>query len=366
VPCLVKPQSLMYNRDLDEKTGDLHRNAFMTQLLIANIGSYPRIGEEKDQQRHRRGLGNFQNQDISAHAFRDVEQSVIQEVVREQISVGMDEVTDGLVAWADPISHLCGKLSGVKITGLLRYFDTNFYYRVPVIESKPKRKSSLLLSEFQYARDISNKPIRMVLTGPLTLATHTTSTLSPYNKPLGRAAFFSELLLEEIKELVSHGAKYIQIDEPALPQHRDAIGVVQKFLEQIRSIPGLNRLILNINFSPLATFYERLAALPVDVLNLDFTYDGKPLMEKILSSKPKTVALGLGLLNARNTKIEAIDPMLHFLRQWIEKSNPALCYVTPSAGLEFLPREQAFAKIRLLAKIREESLPWLSKIATHV
>src|SRR5688572_23029935 len=114
----------------------------MIQLRTASIGSYPRIGEEKDQQRHRRALTHFQNKEISAHALRDVEQSVIQEVVREQISAGLDEVTHGLITWQDPISHFCGNLGGVKIGGLTRFFDTNFYYRLPEITAKPKFKAA--------------------------------------------------------------------------------------------------------------------------------------------------------------------------------------------------------------------------------
>src|SRR5204863_694217 len=98
----------------------------MMRLLTANIGSYPRIGEHKDHERHRRGMTHFLNKDISAHAFRDVEQSVIHEAINEQIEAGLDEITDGLISWQDPISHFCAKMNGFKITGLARYFDTNF------------------------------------------------------------------------------------------------------------------------------------------------------------------------------------------------------------------------------------------------
>jgi hypothetical protein len=69
----------------------------MPELRTAHIGSYPRIGESKDQQRYRRGYGHFERKEISAHAFRDVEQSVIHELILEQIAAGVDEVTDALL-----------------------------------------------------------------------------------------------------------------------------------------------------------------------------------------------------------------------------------------------------------------------------
>jgi methionine synthase II (cobalamin-independent) len=84
----------------------------MTQILAANTGGFPRIGENKDEQRYRRGMTHWLKKEISAHAFRDVEQSVIQEVIREQIDAGLDEITDGLIGWPDPISFFCQNISG--------------------------------------------------------------------------------------------------------------------------------------------------------------------------------------------------------------------------------------------------------------
>ena len=205
----------------------------MTQLLLASIGSYPRIGENKDQQRHRRAVAFFQNKEISAHAFRDVEQSVIQEIVREQIEAGLDEVTDGLVSWIDPISHLCSKLSGFEMTGLSRYFDSNFYYRVPMIVSKPKRKGPLLLPEYQFAQGISNKPVRVVITGPLTLACHTTSQVPSFNSLASRVAFFSEIIANEIANLADNGASLIQIDEPVITTSPELFPLLKKGMETI-------------------------------------------------------------------------------------------------------------------------------------
>ncbi|MCB4756589.1 MAG: hypothetical protein LHV69_06105 [Elusimicrobia bacterium] len=332
----------------------------MSQFLIANIGSYPRTGETKDQQRHRRALQFFQTGEISKHALRDIEQSVVQEIVREQIEAGLDEVTDGLVSWPDPISRLPSKLRGFKTGGLRRYFNANFYYRIPIIVSKPKRKKPLLIDDYEFAQGISNKPLRVVLTGPLTLAVHSNSSMKSYSSVQKRLPLFCDILQEEIDGLIKAGAKLIQIDEPSLTTHPQHLPLVEKCLERFFGSFSQARLILAVSFGAIGSLIDALLYFPIHALNLDLTYDGKKLIDDLLKKKTRLI-IGFGAINARTTRLEPVDPILKTLRQYIETHNPPLCYLTPSTGLEFLPRDIAFQKLKLLAKIKEEVRLWLEK-----
>lgn len=326
----------------------------MTQLLTANIGSYPRIGEDKDQQRHRRGLNHLQNKELSKHAFNDIEHSVIQEAVREQIETGIDEITDGHISWHDPISHFTRHLTGVKTAGLGRYFDNNFYYRIPVISSKPKRTKPILLDDFLFSRKISNKPVRVVMTGPYTLAQHTQSTHKQFQKTSARLDVYSQILREELDMLSAQGAKLIQIDEPSIGEHPEDIKIFSKAIEfLVKDLPHA-RIILATYFHSVAPILDSLANLPIDVLNIDFTSESKKGIEKILQSNIRP-ALGLGIINGRSTRMEPIDPILNTVKKWASKTKAPSIYMTPSCGLEYLPRMYAFAKLKLLSKIKEEA-----------
>ena len=108
-------------------------------LITASAGSYPRIGEAAAAQRHRRAYGQRERGEISEAEWRQVEDEVATEVVREQTATGVEVVTDGQVRWYDPISHLPRHWEGVTINGLLRFFDTNFYIRQPVVSSRLAR-----------------------------------------------------------------------------------------------------------------------------------------------------------------------------------------------------------------------------------
>ena len=77
---------------------------------------------------------------------------MVDEIIHEQEEAGLDFVTDGQVSWADPVSHLLAPLDGVRTDGLLRFLDTNFYFRQPVIEAR--------LSHLAYAPEIAEAMLR--------------------------------------------------------------------------------------------------------------------------------------------------------------------------------------------------------------
>jgi 5-methyltetrahydropteroyltriglutamate--homocysteine methyltransferase len=286
----------------------------MPNFLTASIGSLPRIGDEKDEQRHRRGLAHLTRKDISAHAFRDVEQSVVQDALRDQAAAGLDEVTDGLIGWNDPISHFCSQLSNIKFTGLARYFDTNTYYRCPLITGRPDRSKPVYLPAYQFAAAHSSIPVRTVITGPYTLARHTRSSVKATSTVAARVDLFTKLLLAEIDVLIKNGAKIIQIDEPAIGRFPADVALLKKAIEMLTRNKPTARFILAVYFSPLADLYDKLSSFPVDVLNLDFTYDGKKLLEAVFAHPPQ-MALGFGLVDARSTRMENADELIEIAKR---------------------------------------------------
>jgi len=325
----------------------------MTQLILANIGSFPRVGEDKDHQRYRRGYGHFERKEISAHGFRDVVQSVIQEIIRDQETCFLDEVTDGLVTWQDPISHFCTNLTGIERTGLTRYFGTNFYFRRPVIAARPRFNGPLIVNEFLFAKSVTSKTVRAVLTGPLTLATHTGATAKNLTKLSSRVDLFTEVIGEEVRALAAAGASVIQIDEPSLAGPGADFKLAKKSLERICEKKGAAKIVLALYFFPLARLWNALQSLPVDGLQLDFTKDGEQLFQNMLA-KPGSKEIGFGLLDALTTKLEPTARVGDILRRWLDVTPAARVRVTPSAGLELLPRGSALAKLGLLNSLRAQ------------
>ena len=319
-------------------------------LITASAGSYPRIGEGAAAQRHRRAYGQRERGEISEAEWRQVEDEVATEVVREQTATGVEVVTDGQVRWYDPISHLPRHWEGVTINGLLRFFDTNFYIRQPVVSSRLARRTPVLAAEYEVARRATNRVVKPVLTGPYSLARG--SILEggyPDRKALGRA--YADLLALEVADLARAGADLIQVDEPFLLQHPADADLVRDLLGVLAAARGKARLACYTYFGDAAPLYDELQTLPVDVLGLDFTYS--PKLARRIADAGTGKTLGLGLVDGRNTKLEARDAVFPILDAVLPRAG-ATAYLSPSCGLEYLPRERARQKLETMVRLARE------------
>ena len=322
------------------------------ELLLANHSSYPRIGDSPGQQRLRRGYGQHERGEITSKEFEAIQTSVIQEVVEEQAAAGLDLVTDGQIRWYDPISHFTGQLDGIKINGLLRFFDTNFYIRQPVVVDQVVWKGPVLVEEFRSAQAVSPKPVKVVVTGPYTLGRFSILESSRYRDLPELVAAYTEALTKEVEALATAGATLIQIDEPSVLQHPGDAGLVKVALTRIAGRKGRARLLLATYFGDAAPLYEAFQAFPVDALGFDFTYSRElgDLIARLGSDK----AVAFGLIDGRNTRMDRTEEILPILRRALPKVKGAPSYLTSSCGLEYLPRDKAQLKLKKMAAVRAE------------
>ena len=321
------------------------------ELRLANHSSYPRIGASREQQRLRRAYGQRERGEVSADAFNQIQDSVVAEVIGEQVDAGCELLTDGQIRWYDPISHLVGKLAHVEINGLLRYFDTNFYFRQPVIKGKVERRGSMIMEELQYAQQVSPRPIKPILTGPYTLAVSSIREAPEYRELNALVMDLAHVLAQEVGALAAAGAEVIQVEEPAILKNPKDLPLLHKALTPLSQARGSAQLALYTYFGDATSIYEPLQELPVQILGFDFTYAPK-LPEKI-ATVGSDKSLGLGLIDGRNTRMETPEEVFRILDQVLPRVRAAVVYLNPSCGLEYLPREKAVAKLKLMRELKD-------------
>lgn len=316
-------------------------------IQATGVGNYPRTGDRPEQQKLRRALAQRDRGEISEGDLHRVQDDVTREVISEQCRSGIDLVTDGQIRWQDAQTYFAGRLEGVRITGLLRYFDTNTYFRQPVIEEAIRWKNPVTVEDYKFAAGASERPVKPVLTGPYTLAK--LSHDKHYGNEETLTADYARALAEEVSALEAAGADLIQIDEPAILWWPDQFPLLEKGIAQLAKGKGKSRLALYTYFRGAGKILSRLSELPVEILGIDLV-EGKNDIEAIEKSPPaKTLALGI--LNGRNTKLEDEVKTASLVRRLWKASGSGEMFVNPSCGLEFLPRETAFKKLELLSRI---------------
>jgi 5-methyltetrahydropteroyltriglutamate--homocysteine methyltransferase len=342
-------------------------------LYLASTGSYPRIGDEAELQLLRRATSALDRGDRNTADVLDAQNEMTRRAIADQLNAGLEVITDGQIRWLDPISHLASKLDNVKIGGLQRYFDTNFYFRQPVVIGAMKRADALIAKDYSFARNaLGHLPtpknlagklsIKPVLTGPYTLAKFSLSKGSgngssdSYSALEARAMAYAGVLAEEIVALTQIGAPLIQIDEPAIIKYPEDWKIFEKALSPLlaaREKAADDRrpeLALYVYFHDCSALYEKLVGLPVEVVGIDFTYNPKLVEVVVSAGSPKP--LGLGLVDGRNTKLEDPSEVARLVDRLLPKIQGGRAYLNAGCGLEYLPRDRAFAKLDLLARVR--------------
>jgi 5-methyltetrahydropteroyltriglutamate--homocysteine methyltransferase len=320
------------------------------QLTLTNHSSYPRIGESPEYQLLRRTIAQWEKGERTEADRSAAEDRMTELALSEQLHAGLDILTDGQIRWYDPISHVAGKLSGIRINGLLRFFDTNSYFRQPVIHGPIVWSRPLLVGDFLSAQAKSSRPMKPVLTGPYTLAKLSIQEEGHAGKLEPVLEGYTAALAREIAALAAAGATVIQVDEPALLKHPTDFPLFARSAATLAAGKGHAHLALSFYFGDAAPLYARLQTLPVDILGFDFTYS--PQLIDIIANQGSDKVLVLGLVDGRNTRLEDPAAVARQLEKITRRMDSRPVYLGPSCGLEHLPRDRAELKLRHLTTIK--------------
>lgn len=318
------------------------------RVIFMSVGSYPRIGDTENEQRFRRAWAKRERNEITEEEFKQIEREFTKLAIEEQEKAGIDIITDGAIGWYDQISHFARNVQGVKINGLLRFFDTNTYFRQPIVDEQtpdnPEVKP-VLQDEFSYAKSVAKKVVKPFLTGPITLAR---LTKGDFKKAV---EIYTKLIENEVRILSENGAQIIQIDEPALT--KDDIGGKEfdalPYLERIYDAKKPEtKLMYYFYFRDFSKDYKAFQKIPADILGFDMTYSR---IEDVISRDGTKKELFLGIVDGRNTYIEKPKDVLQRLNKVLRNYPFENIYVGPSSGLEYLPRKFAFLKLKNLTNM---------------
>jgi len=308
-------------------------------------GNYPKIPNRPRPARLRQAINRRDRGEITSEELGRIEDEVTIEVIAEQIDAGLDIISDGQVRWDDDQTYIVRALGGVEIGGLQRYLDTNTYYRQPEITGAVSWREPILVRDYKFAAENSSKPVKAIITGPYTLAA---LSLDKHHGSLDKLAMaLAEELRNEVEALAAAGAPIIQVNDPVIVFHKDDIDLFCKALS--RMVEGIQaETALYTWFGSVDGILSRLLDLPIDTLGLDFVW-GRDNWEAIRSARFDK-KLGAGIVDARNTRIESLEYIEESIRRISEFVPPDRLYVNPSCGLEYLPRETAFEKLKQMVE----------------
>ena len=323
-------------------------------MITTMVGNYPKISPDAKAPSLRTAISRFDESRITLEELKRVEEEVTKEVIQDQVDSGLDLVTDGQIRWDDGQTYIARGIQGFTVNGLIRYFDTNTYYRHPIPENRLQSNGAITVKDYEFAAANSARPVKAVITGPYSLAR--LSQLGCYEDLRSLVMDLVPILNREAKALQSAGASVIQFDEPSILKHKEDIDLFAEAIEGVTAGVTATTGVCTI-FGDATGIHSRLFSLPVDIIGLDFV--AGPANYDLIGELPQEKKLGCGIVDARNTRLETVEDIAEAIKRVSGSVSPDRLYINPSCGLDYLPRPNARAKLTRLvegAKKAQEDL----------
>jgi 5-methyltetrahydropteroyltriglutamate--homocysteine methyltransferase len=290
-----------------------------------------------------RARGAFARGEITREALRELELRATRDWVEFQNEIGIDVVVDGEQYRGDMVAFFAEEMEGFSRGGLVRSYG-NRYYRKPVITGEVRRTGPITVEWWQYAQSLTDRPVKGMLTGPYTIRDWSFDEHYPTRRDA--VMDLAIAIRDEAVALQEAGAKYIQIDEPAVSTRMDeldlaieALGVVTEPLEV--------HTVTHICYGDFHNAYPKMLDLPVDQIDLEMTNSDFDLLDRF-AEFPFTKAIGLGVVDSHSYRIEDPEDVVKGIERALALIPAERIYVDPDCGLKTRTVEEAKDKLRVI------------------
>lgn len=308
-------------------------------LLTTTVGSFGKPDYlQKARNAHARGK-------LGAAELAELERKATAEWIRVQEEIGLDILVDGEMYRGDMVAYFADLLDGYSEGGLVRSYG-NRYYHKPVISGKLSRPQPMTVEWFQYAQSLTEKPVKGMLTGPYTMLDW--SYNEAYSTRRDAALALAEVVRQEAEDLDRAGARYIQIDEPAIharPEELEiaieAMGIVTQNLTA--------KTISHICYGDFAAIYPGILDLPVDQLDLamaNYEYRWLDLMDRQAFTKE----MAIGIVDVHTHEMESVAEAAEGIRKGLKYVSADKLLPHPDCGLKTRPVDESIAKCKVVVE----------------
>ncbi|MFZ0215858.1 MAG: methionine synthase [Candidatus Dormiibacterota bacterium] len=315
----------------------------MPGLLTTSVGSLPK----PDYLVH--GRAARARGELTQEGLDELARQATREWIGFQEELGLDVLVDGEMYRGDMVAYFAENLEGMGLSGLVRSYG-NRYYKKPVATGVIRRPRPITVEWWQYAQGLTERPVKGMLTGPYTICDWS------FDDHFGSRREFvlalAEVVRQEAEDLERAGARYLQIDEPAVSTRLDELDLAIEALGIVTQ--GLSaHTTTHMCYGRFEEVYPRILDLPVDELDLEMTNSGLDLLARF-PAHPFTKDVGFGVVDVHSHRVPPVEEVKEHLRRALTYLSPEQIYVDPDCGLKTRTPEEARAMLTVIQQARDE------------
>ncbi|KPQ27972.1 MAG: 5-methyltetrahydropteroyltriglutamate--homocysteine S-methyltransferase [Marinobacter excellens HL-55] len=299
------------------------------------IGSFPQTPEIRQARlQYRKG-------ELTGPAYTQKMQAEIAHCIREQEKLGLDVLVHGEPERNDMVEYFGEQLDGYAFTrfGWVQSYGSRCV-KPPILFGDIHRPKAMTVEWTTYAQSLTDKPVKGMLTGPVTILNW---SFVRDDQPRKDSCLQLALAIrDEVQDLEKAGVNIIQIDEAAL---REGLPLrqsdwetyldwaINSFRVAANDVADSTQIHTHMCYSEFNDIIEAIARMDADVITIETSRSNMELLDAFKNFEyPNDIGPGVYDIHSPNTPDR--DHIINLMKLAAERIPPERLWVNPDCGLK--------------------------------
>lgn len=329
-------------------------------LPTTTIGSFP---QTKDVKANRSA---FKRGDITAEQYTKFNKGKIADCIKLQEDLGIDVLVHGEYERNDMVEYFGENLEGFLFTekAWVQSYGTRCV-KPPIIWGDISRKNPITVDWAVYAQSLTDKPVKGMLTGPVTILNW---SFPREDISLKECALQIALAVrDEVLDLEKNGINIIQVDEAALREklplkkqdwHTEYLDwAIDAFRLVHSGVKAETQIHTHMCYSEFDDIINDIDNMDADVITFEASRSDLQLLDTLNQNNFKT-EVGPGVYDIHSPRVPSVEEIKKAIYKMLDKVDINKLWINPDCGLKTrgVPETVASLKNLVLAtlEIRKE------------
>lgn len=344
-------------KPLREEREHIQQAKFHLPLLpTTTIGSFPQTKEVKQYR------AQLKKGEINTASYDDFVKEKIKACIQWQEQAGFDVLVHGEFERNDMVEYFGENLSGYLFTqyAWVQSYGTRCV-KPPIIWGDIVRTKPITVAWSQYAQSLTTKPVKGMLTGPVTILNWSfpREDISLKESTLQIAL----AIREEVLSLEESGIEIIQIDEAALReklplrksdwQAEYLDWAIPAFRLVHSHVKPTTQIHTHMCYSQFTDIVDAIAAMDTDVISFEASRSALDILDSLREHHFDT-QVGPGVYDIHSPRIPSVDEIKQTISKILAKLPAKQVWINPDCGLKTRGEPETQASLLNLIQATEE------------
>lgn len=306
------------------------------------IGSFPQTSDvRKNRQEFKKGLK-------SKEEYVEFNKQKIAECIKLQEEIGLDVIVHGEFERNDMVEYFGEHLNGYLFTekAWVQSYGTR-NVKPPIIWGDVSRREAITVEWSKFAKSCTNKPVKGMLTGPVTIL-----NWSFPREDISIKESILQIALairDEVLDLEANGINIIQIDEAALREklplrksdwYSEYLDFAIPAFRLVHSkVKAETQIHTHMCYSEFTDIIPAIDAMDADVITFEASRSDLQILDSLKENNFKT-EVGPGVYDIHSPRVPSVEEIVAALTKMRAKIEDSKLWVNPDCGLKTRGNEE--------------------------